>query len=262
MKQEIKFTPCKWEEIHPYAEKYIKENNITVESYWEDHVLSSNHYKITCDKETAGYFAVNGGSTVVLFNVFAPYADQAQEIFHQVKKYEQIICAMVPTGDEFFMSHCLDNFARLEKQAYFAIYTEKEIPEERRKPLEFRAFDMERDIELLKQSGLFPDSEMDKVYNRVEHMEILIAEMNGEEVGFGVIEYGRVVKDIASIGMFVHERFRRQGIAANILQGLKHIVQGKGFRAFSGCWYYNHNSKKSIESAGAYTKTRLIKFYF
>ena len=93
-------------------------------------------------------------------------------------------------------------------------------------------------------------------------MEILIVEMNGSEVGFGVIEYGRVVKDIASIGMFVREESRRQGIAANILQELKLFVNNKGCRAFSGCWYYNHNSKKSMESAGAYIKSRMLRFYF
>jgi uncharacterized membrane-anchored protein YitT (DUF2179 family) len=36
----------------------------------------------------------------------------------------------------------------------------------------------------------------------------------------------------------------------------------KGYTAVSGCWYYNHNSKKTMESAGGYSKTRLLKFYF
>jgi hypothetical protein len=30
----------------------------------------------------------------------------------------------------------------------------------------------------------------------------------------------------------------------------------------SGCWYYNHNSRKTIESAGRYSRTRLLNVTF
>ncbi|MCL2108784.1 MAG: hypothetical protein FWH20_05505 [Oscillospiraceae bacterium] len=256
------FTPCKWDEIKPQVAEYIKTNGITIESYWEDQVMASNFYRITCGGETAGFFAVHGGSTLVLFSVSAAFANRSLEVFHEVRRYEQVTSGLVLTGDEFFLSHCFDNHNYIEKLAFVFSYTEKNFPAERRKSLQYRAFEMERDVELLKDSGLFPDDEMNKVYNKAAHMEVLIAELDGAEVGFGVIDYGRVVEDIASIGMFVHEEFRRQGIAANILHDLKLTVQSKSYRAFSGCWYYNHNSKKSIESAGGFSKSRMLKFFF
>ena len=37
--KEIDIIPCEWKEIHPFVEAYIRENNITVESFWEDHVI-------------------------------------------------------------------------------------------------------------------------------------------------------------------------------------------------------------------------------
>lgn len=103
---------------------------------------------------------------------------------------------------------------------------------------------------------------MKQIQNGLEVLKIYIVEIDNTLVGFGVVQYGRVLEDTASIGMYVCEEYRCQGIAANILQSLKHIVWKNNCRAFSGCCYYNHNSKKSMESAGAYSKTRLIRFYF
>jgi hypothetical protein len=62
--------------------------------------------------------------------------------------------------------------------------------------------------------------------------------------------------------MIVREEYRQKGYGANILNGLKNIVKTKGLIPISGCWYYNHNSKKTMESAGAYSRTRLLRFYF
>ena len=136
---EILFSPCQWEVLHEHVGAYFTTNNITVDSFWEGHVLESNHYKMLAADQFAGYFAINKRSTITLFHVFTPYANQAQELFARVKKYESVTNAMVP---------------------------------------------------------------------------------------------------------------------------LKQISSEKGCQVLSGCWYYNHNSKKSMESAGAYSKTRLIRFYF
>lgn len=259
---EIRFSPCEWNDIQQKVSDYLIQNRIVVDSFWEEHVLESNHYKMTYSDEIVGYFAIHKGSTITLFHVFCQYANQAQELFARVKKYESVTNAMVATGDEFFLSHCIDNFARIEKQAYFSIYTDKEIIRERQVELQLRLADIDKDEQILKLSGDFLDGEIENIRKGRDTLKIYIAESKDKVVGFGVIEYGRVIKDIASIGMYVCEEFRCQGIAANILQKLKHIVQNNGCRAFSGCWYYNHNSKKSMESAGAYSKTRLIRFYF
>jgi GNAT superfamily N-acetyltransferase len=259
---EIKFSSCTWNEIHKSICDYLKMNNVVVDAFWEDQVLESNHYKMTYCDEIIGYFSIHKGSTITLFHVFSNYANQSQELFSRVKKYESVTNAMVVTGDEFFLSHCIDNFARIEKQAYFLIYTDKEIIKERQKVLQFRLADLDNDEQILKLSGDFLNSEIENIRNGLDVLNIYIVENNNNVVGFGVIQYGRVIEDIASIGMYVCEEYRCQGIATNILQNLKHIVQNNGCRAYSGCWYYNHNSKKSIESIGAYSKTRLIRFYF
>ena len=99
---DIEFTQCKWEDIRSYVRSNINEHRITVDSYWEGYAIWSNHYLMTCGNETVGYFAINRGNTIALFNVFPFYAALAQELFARVKKYEQVTNAIVATGDEFF----------------------------------------------------------------------------------------------------------------------------------------------------------------
>ena len=96
----------------------------------------------------------------------------------------------------------------------------------------------------------------------MEATHIYIARILDEVVGFGIIDYGRVVPHFASFGMFVRSEYRCQGMATNILISLKNVVHAKGLEPISGCWYYNHNSKKSAQSAGMYSKTRLLRIYF
>ena len=256
----IEFAHCKWEEIQGHVEDHVRKHNITVESFWEDHVLKSNHYKIIADNKLAGYFAIHKESMITLFNVFHSIAGQSQEIFARVKRYEQVTNAMVATGDEFFLSHCFDSFSRIEKQAYFAIFTERDMPEEKQKDIRMRLMDIDSD-----EPGMFEDfldGIIDEMRKGADYTEVYTAEHEGDVVGCGVIDYGRIIKDAASIGMYVRPEYRRRGIAANILRQMKSVANSKGCRAFAGCWYYNHNSKKSMESAGAYIKTRLMKFYF
>jgi len=147
---DIKFIRCKWEDIHSFVQNYIKEYRITVDTYWDGFAIWSNHYLMTCGNETAGYFAINRGDTIALFNVFPFYAAHAQELFARVKKYEQVTNAIVATGDELFLSHCLDSFARIEKEMYMSIFTEKDML--RRRCIRLRPADYKNDsdIEMIK----------------------------------------------------------------------------------------------------------------
>ncbi|MCL2873341.1 MAG: GNAT family N-acetyltransferase [Defluviitaleaceae bacterium] len=266
--EEIRFMPCKWEEIQSAVVDHINSNKIIVEGYWEEHVVSSNHYKMICGDDPVGYFAIfkvgddpHKDATLTLFNVFEPYASQSQELFSRVRKYETVTNAMVATGDEVFLSHCLDNFMKVEKMAYFFEYTDKETPKSMR-PLEFKLAKSKDDFEAFKLAKGFLDEEIAKFEKGATYLEVYIVEENSEIIGFGIVEYGRAIKSMASIGMYVCEKYRRRGLAVDILQGMKRIVNDKGLRAVSGCWYYNHNSKKSLEKAGGYCKTRLIRFCF
>ena len=83
-----------------------------------------------------------------------------------------------------------------------------------------------------------------------------------ELLGLGIIERGRLCDSVASCGMFVAESARRQGIGAAIIANLMGRCAEMALRPVAGCWYYNHNSKKTLEKAGMFTQTRLLKISF
>jgi hypothetical protein len=62
----------------------------------------------------------------------------AKLLFGRLSGMRQVTNAMVATGDEIFLSHCVDTYARLEKQAFFSIYRDEAPSGFQRIPLEFR----------------------------------------------------------------------------------------------------------------------------
>jgi len=255
----VNIEKCNFKDIKTFVAEYYINNKITVDSFWESHVRESNHYKIMRDNEIIGYFSVNSGTLLILFYVFEKYRNISQDLFTIAKKFESVKEALIPTGDEFFISHAIDSYVKIEKQAYFSIYTDKNPS--KIIPVELKLANIEKDIEILNLCHDFLKDEIENQKNLIDE-EIYIVRHENSVIGFGVIEYQKIVDIYASIGMIVREEYRQRGYGANILNGLKNIVKSKGKIPISGCWYYNHNSKKTMESAGAYSKTRLLRFHF
>jgi N-acetylglutamate synthase-like GNAT family acetyltransferase len=256
---DIVIKKCTLENIVKKILEYYKENGIIVDSFWEGNVRESNFYAIEYNQNIIGYFAINNETVLTLFNLFEEYRNISQELFGIIKKYESVKEALIPTGDEFFISHAIDNYTRIEKQAYFSIYTERSP--EKSLNIKLELADMEKDEDILNICRDFLKNEMENIKKGIDE-EIYIVRHENNVIGFGVIEYQKIVNIYASIGMIVCEEYRQKGFGSNILNELKKIVKGKGLQAISGCWYYNHDSKKTMESAGAYSKTRLLRFYF
>jgi len=79
----------------------------------------------------------------------------------------------------------------------------------------------------LKLAGDFMDDIVPQMQGGAAHLQVYIAELGGDVVGFGFLDNGRIIKDISSIGMYVLEQYCRQGIAANILMQLKLVSAQK-----------------------------------
>lgn len=259
---DIRFIPCQWKDIEDLVAARLRERRALVESFWEEHVLTANHYQILCGGETAGYFAIHGKELLVLFDVLPQFAQFSQEIFSMVKKYETVKTGFVVTDDTFFLSHCADNFARIEKQAYFSRYLV--IPGmELGAGIAFRLLSIHEDRALYEKCGeIITPEELLQMANGSDTTEVYQALRDGVDVGVGVLREGRIIAEYASIGMLVHPEHRRQGNATAILRGLQAMARDRGLTPVSGCWYYNHNSKKSLEAAGAYCPVRLLRFEF
>jgi len=62
--------------------------------------------------------------------------------------------------------------------------------------------------------------------------------------------------------MFTNELYRRRGIGRTIIFNLRKWCYENNQTPICGCWYYNENSKMTLESVGFVTKTRLLNIDF
>lgn len=255
----VDFIKCAFLELHEFANEYQPSLISPMESFLEDHILKSEHFLIVIDENKAGYFSVHNQELLTQFYINKDYRYLGQEIFFKVKKIQNIRYAFVSTGDEFFLSHALDEYKGVEKQAYF--FKDSKVLRQKEKidnSLSIKVAESCHKDDILKGSGDF----FDNIYERILNEEIYIIRKDDSIAGFGIIEKGILMKGYASIGMYVIEGFRQMGIGRNILLMLKEIVYKNNMKPIAGCWYYNHNSKKTLESAGMYSDTRLLKVHY
>ena len=254
------FQTCSWQDLGQFTSKYVESLASPIDSFLEDHILDSKHYLICQENEPIGYFSIFQKWLLTQFYLEKPYRKRAQEIFQRIKHIEEVRAAFVPTADEFFLAHAVDDCRLIEKQAYFfqdsgqAQDSAAYLPD-----LKLRQAQLADLGDIQKFSGDFFDENLEM---KIRTNCIYIAEREAEILGFGVIERGRVVTNCASIGMYVREEYRQRGIGRNILLLEKEIVKAEQLQPIAGCWYYNHFSKKTLESAGLQSSTRLMKISY
>ena len=161
--------------------------------------------------------------------------------------------AFVPTNDELLVSLCMDRQPKIEMQAYFFKRANAAVrqPEYPRELLTLASPDDGGDI--LDKEGVAENIALGKYY---------VMRKDGIFLGQGFYNKLTLTHDAASIGMSVHPDFRRMGVGRSIIMHLADICREKGVTPYCGCWYYNHNSKATLESSGFVTQTRLLKVWF
>ena len=252
---EFTFSPASLVEAEPVLRRHLNALPSPVDSFFEDHVRDAQHYRIQIDETVIGWTAVHKESLITQFGLFSPHRQLGQRAFAQVRKLEQVQNALVPTCDEFYLSHALDHYRLLEKQAYLFRLDPQQARFQTRLALTHRPATPD-DVALI--VGL-SDTFFDDLDRRVRAGQLYLAWRGADCVGIGVIEPSVFTPEAASIGMFTAELFRHQGVGAAIIAHLIDVCQERGLRPVAGCWYYNHNSKKTLEKAGMVSQTRLLR---
>lgn len=249
------YKKCTAIEIQPLMEGYIKTLSSPFDSYLEERIVESDFYSIYIDTDATGYFSFNKDSCITQFYLEREHIKHSQQIFKYILEQYQIKNALVFTGDELFLSLVLDQEIVLNKQAYF-------FQDSRAKTDEATLYHggsfrpaIKDDIPLVLQvSGDFFDS----LEAKIERGEIFVFKDGEILLGAGIVEHSKFLKGYTSIGMFANEQYRQKGIGRTIITKLKHWCYENGLTPICGCWYYNYNSKKTLESTGMVTKTRLL----
>ena len=209
-----------------------------------------------------GYFAIFKQEKMTQFFLQEQYLYLAQTIFKQVLEEYSVKTAFVTTGDQLFLSLCMDFHTKIELQAYFFDGTTiEEVKASEYSRENFYEVKPEELDEVISKTGDF--------FETIEKEQLVTGEVKlykqcekDEVLGYGIIVPNKLLTQYWPVGMIVLERNRCKGVGRSIQMHLANIVRENGYIPISGCWYYNHLSKKTIESAGRYSKTRLLNVIF
>jgi len=225
------------------------------DSYLEGHILNSEHYEVIINDKFAGFYSIYDGKMLTQFFIKEEFRKYGQQIFEVAKRTDHVLSALISTGDELFLSHAIERAKRVETQAYFFKAPEKGFDMTTcRKDLTLRLATVHDEELILEKSGDF----FDDVPKQLKNKELYVGTSNGQVVSFGIIEESKMYNNVGSTGMFVVPEHRSSGIGRSTILKLIDICGEKNITPIAGCGYYNHNSKKTLESAGYYTQTRLM----
>lgn len=228
-----------------------------IDSFLEEHILASTHYRLFVGGARAGFASIHGETLITQFVVAEPFRRYGQELFARVRRLEQANAAFVPTCDEFYLSHALDDYRKLTKQAYFfAVGPEIASPGAYSLRLAAAA---DRDLITTESGDFLSDAE---AAGHIARGELFVTERGAEPVGFGLAIPSALYPDVASIGMFTLDRHRRSGVGTATIALLIAECRRRALRPVAGCWYYNHRSKQTLERAGMYSGTRLLRIAY
>jgi len=253
----LDYLKVEFEDIKPLFELYVSSLSDVYDDFLETHILESQFYTIEYKNELVGYFAIHEKDLLTQFFVKKEFLHLSQDFFKAVLKEKKVSYAFVPTCDELLLSLAMDFHKKVQLQAYFFEPTVREV-EPANYPKSMLRLANLSDVEMIKKlSGNF----FSDLYQSVSDRKIYILE---DEViyGFGIMENNKIHKHCRGIGMYTVEAHRRNGIGRSIILHLKDLCETLEYRPLPGCWYHNYNSKKTLESCGFASKTRLLKVEF
>ena len=255
---EYTFRACEYEEMEARIVAHNEGLPSPIDSFAEDHILEAVPYAIADSHGTIGYCCIHQGKTLTQFHLEPAYRHLGQSIFAQARRLESVQEALVPTCDEFFLSHALDVCSSVAVQAYSFQHV-RDVTTEGNGAISYRWATPE-DLNVIGKrcDGFFDEG----LARQLADGQIAIGFAGETPVAFGVFERARILRDCVSIGMYTVPDRRRQGIAVSTLLHLIREARATGLRPIAGCWVKNDASKRSLERAGMASGTRYLRVSF
>ncbi|PKM61609.1 MAG: hypothetical protein CVU97_06935 [Firmicutes bacterium HGW-Firmicutes-21] len=259
-----KITFCKttFDNLENKINLYISTLTGVIEDYWEEHFFNAAAYKIYYDNKTVGFFTLFNNEKITSFWVEHAHICKSQSIFKTILDKFGVKTAYVTTCDELFLSLCLDFHIKIELQAYFFDGTLTQ-------PVRTAEYGRECLIEIEPTEIYAVNKETDNFFEEftqdsLERGDTIIYRFSYEDetLGYGVIVPVKLMPQNWACGMITLPNYRKKGVGRSIQLHLGDICKENDKTPVSGCWYQNPLSKCTIESAGRYSKTRLLDVYF
>jgi N-acetylglutamate synthase-like GNAT family acetyltransferase len=253
----LNYKAVAFEALGTLFNEYVASLKGVYDEYLESHILKSTFYFIEYHDEHIGYFAIYDDNLLTQFYIRDTSLHLAQGCFKSILEKFSVKRAYVATCDELFLSLSMDFQKRVELQAYFFSMTDRgvSLPHYPKSMLRLASLS---DVEKIKSLS---DNFFSDLYQHVSDRIIYILE-DDEIYGFGIMTNNKVNTSCRSIGVFTVEEHRQKGVGRSIVLHLNDLCKTLDLRAVPGCWYHNYNAKRTIESCGFASTTRLLKIVF
>ncbi len=241
----------------PTMQSYLGSLSSPIDSFLEDHITRSTFHRILLNDEDIGHFALHDGKLLTQFHLLRHARRFGTPLLAQIRQQFKPASAFVPTCDEFFLSHAIEDYSELHRQACFFIEADPTgtLPAPRA-GLVYRPARLEDVAAIDAVCGDF----LDNYATRIANGQLHLGHADGALVALGVIERSTLFPGQASIGMFISESHRQRGIGTNTIGYMRGVCRSEGIQPIAGCGYDNHLSRKTLEAAGMITQTRLLRF--
>lgn len=224
-----------------------------MDSYLEEQLFTGVVYCFKRNDERIGYCCVQEES-IEFFYIKKQHFALAPKILEQTTEELCLNRVSVMTQDSLVCALIAEWDYDMKRGACWFVDSGKSVDRTSKvKDAVFRKAKLDDSATIRQVSGDFFDESsccFSGLEDRIKAGTIFVLEDNGEYLGGGIIEYGRLQEDCVSIGMFTNPEHRQKGVAKTILLNLKEYVYSIGKKPVAGCWYYNTLSRKSLESAG------------
>jgi RimJ/RimL family protein N-acetyltransferase len=258
----IEFSHVDFREVEAAVRAHAAALPGLLDSFVEDQILASRHYRVRVDGRDAGVAAIRGGTQVTQFALADPWQASGQRAFRRLRALEGVRSALVPTADEFFLAHALDEHRAVATQAY--LFAAGAAPPDVRaaggaeRTYALRQADAGDLAAVRRHAGdFFGDAGAHAAAG-----ELFVVEAGAECVGFGLLLRSRLYADVGSVGMYTVAGARGRGVGTAAVGLLVQECEQRGWRAVAGCAHTNAASKRVLERAGFVARSRLLDVAF
>lgn len=255
VENDIHFSESDFDSNSAFVQKYTNQISIPYDDFLEDFIVESQLYSIGIGPQKCGFFGIHNNTRLTILYIDDIYFSKGISIFEKIKSTYMLKDAFIPTTDIASISIILENYQEMKLQAlHFSDSGRPVRPAEFEKKY-FRLAEMENLDEIQSFAGDFLDDYDALITTR----QLYILEKENEMLGIGIIVKNKIMENCMSIGVFTKESKRKLGVGRSIILHLKDIVAEIGMTPVAGCWYYNTESRLTLESAGYITKSTLLR---
>ncbi len=253
---DIEFLEVPFIEIRTQLIESLQSYSSPVDSYYEDHVIESKHYRIHCDRQAVGYASIFEDSMLTQFALAPSKKALGAEVFQFLIQQKALKEAYLSTADAFFLCCALDQQQSVSVQDW-VFQAAQEIPQTIPGFSLTQARTDDHDLIRQKDEGFFQN-----LPGNLQKGEIVVGRMNGQVVSFGILEKSKLLAEQASLGIFVVKEQRGKHYGSETIRGLIHVCRMKQIMPVAGCFARNEYSRNALLRAGMFSSARLLKVKF